>query len=109
MAREDRMTNRLIDYLGPEERPEVEFWHVSTRTDWFYVDEATALRLLSEIGRRRPKKWLRFRDIFGSNVGLLSRDVVSIAQSTVRSRELARLFRNALTNEEPREDPWDAC
>lgn len=108
------MTNRLKDRFEekePEETPEGDFWEVSGESGFFYVSEDTARRILGELGRRPPPRWLRFTDLFGSEVRVLSRHVHLVEESTEAQRARARRFRRARRDEEradrrPWEDDW---
>ena len=104
------MNNRLEQYLNGASEPEgPAYWQVAGRFEWYIVDEATAAGIMHATGRRWPPRWLYFEDIFGCRVALRSRDVLSVSESSVESREGARKFRKALSDEEPDDRPWEGC
>ncbi len=106
------MVNRLMEFFEePRERsPGPEYWEVAARNAWFCVDERTARDLLEKLDRRRPPRWLRFTDLFGSEARVRSAHVVHVIQSTVEQRAANRNFRQALQSEEPRQrPPWEEC
>ncbi len=106
------MVNRLKEFFEePRERPPApEYWEVAARNAWFCVDERTARDLLEKLDRRRPPRWLRFTDLFGSEARVRSADIVHVIQSTGDQRAANRYFRQALQSEEKGDRrPWDDC
>lgn len=111
-AREDRMVNRLTTYFEqPQDGPhDQDYWVVSSPTAWYCVDEPTAERIQEELERRRPPRWLRFVDLFGSAVRVRSRDIDQVVESTIDQRAAGRAFRQARQREETGDrPPWDEC
>ncbi len=106
------MVNRLMEFFEePRERPSgPEYWEVAARNAWFCVDEPTARDLLEKLDRRRPPRWLRFTDLFGSKARVRSADIVHVIESTVAQRAANRNFRQALQSEEQGgRRPWEDC
>lgn len=104
------MINRLRHRPGgPEDDlPEEDYWEVYGQAACFHVSEETARRILRELERRPPPRWLRFTDLFGSEVRILSRQVRCVVESTDAQRARERRFRRARREEERADrDPWD--
>ena len=105
------MINRLKDYFGEPEpaRPERDFWEVASEDGWYYVSQETAQEIARQLARARPPRWMRFRDLFGSEIRIRSRDVHRIAECTAAQRAAERGFRRALREEDERSDPrpWE--
>ena len=104
------MINRITKQLEePEDRePESDYWEVVADGEWFCVTRDTALELMRHLARLRPPRWLRFQDLFGSEVRVLSRDVARISERTAAQRAAQRDFRRA-RRREVKEDrrPWE--
>jgi hypothetical protein len=77
--------------------------------DWFVVHTADCSWLVStemarhierDLDGRRPPRWVRFVDIAGARVRILSGAIYCIEQSTADQREAWRQFRNARREED---------
>ena len=77
--------------------------------DWFVVHTGDCSWLVStEMARhiectldgRRPPRWVRFVDIAGARVRILSGAIYCIEQSTAEQRAVWRQFRNARREED---------
>lgn len=106
------MVNRITQYFEePRGRtPAQDYWVVSSPTAWYCVDEATAAQILEKLDRRRPPRWLRFVDLFGSAVRVRSRDIDQVSESTAEQRAANRAFQEARRNEQSGDQPpWEEC
>lgn len=104
------MINRLKEYYEePEERPpEEDFYVIAYEYDEFYVTRDVAARVLSELGARRPPRWIRFTDVHGSEVSVRSQKIDHVREWTVAQRDSARAFRRARRQEEKADRrPWE--
>ena len=104
------MINRIRKQLDePEERePESDYWEVAGDSGWFYVTRETAREVARQLARLRPPRWLCFKDLFGSEVRVLSRDVARISECTAPQRDAGRGFRRARRREaKESRRPWE--
>lgn len=103
------MVNRVSAYFGepPYEPPEVDYWEVYGDAGWFAVSPETARVLVRQLARVRPPRWLRFRDLFGSEVRIRSRQVGTITEATTAQRAAARQFRRERQREEKEDRRWE--
>lgn len=104
------MINRLKEYHEePEERPpEDDFYVVAYEYDEFYVTREVANRVLRELEARKPPRWIRFTDIYGSVVSVRSQRIDHVREWTVAQRASARAFRRARRQEEKADRrPWE--
>jgi hypothetical protein len=107
------MTNRLKQLMEePDERPpDDDYYEVVTGDGTYYVAQPTAAELERALARRWPPRWLRFTDMFGAAVTVLTRTVTAVCQSTSAQRDIERAFRRRRRREEkddwrPWEDEW---
>ena len=103
------MVNRIRERATPEDDvPEEDFWSVSGDGGWFYVTEETARRILGLLERDRPPRWLRFTDLFGGEVRILSRGVDCVRECTQAHRAAERSFHRARHDERKADGrPWE--
>ena len=96
------MINRLKEHLEePEERPpESDYFIVSCRFEDFYVDRATAERILRRLNMPLPPRWVRFTDIYGASVSVRARLIDSVRECTETQRTAERQFQRARRLEE---------
>ncbi len=104
--------NRLQGYFGqpPEERrPTEEFYIVAGGAGCFFVTRETAQEIVRQLGRRRPPRFITFRDLTGSEVRLRPGKIDVVCESTAEQRARGREFNQALGGEEGEEDrpAWD--
>ena len=102
----NRLANRGDD--PREEGPEKDYWLVEADCGWFYVTETTAGDVVRAVTRDEPRPWIRFTDLFGAQVWILTEKVTRVSESKGGHRDAARAFRRARRDEE-REDrrPWE--
>lgn len=103
--------NRLQEFFGqpPGERPPAgEFYIVAGQAGCFFVSPETAQDVMRQLGRRRPPRFITFRDLAGSEVRLRSGLINVVFESTADQRARQREFNRALgeEDEEDRSD-WD--
>lgn len=106
------MINRLKDRLGPPEDaggPEDQgYWEVDAKTAGYAVTRATAAALEEALDRRRPPRWLVFRDLSGSRHRVRTKDVTRVSESTAAQRAAGRAFYRARRLELKAERrPWE--
>ena len=105
------MKNRvraLFEQPVDRREPEENYWVIQCDRCRYLVSEETARRIMRELERRRPSKWLRFRDLFGSETRLRSDGVQFVEESTADQRAQWRAFRKARNDEEEEDEkPWE--
>jgi hypothetical protein len=103
--------NRLKDYFidEPEERPpEEEFYIVSGDAGYFLVPSDTAQRIAEELARRRPPRWIIFRDLVGSEIRVRPSKLDLVCESTAEQRARERAFTRARKAEDQQDRRlWD--
>ncbi len=103
--------NRLQAYFGqpPEERrPGQEFYVVAGQAGCFFVSRETAQEIVRQLGRRRPPRFITFRDLSGSEVRLRPGLIDVVSESTADQRARSREFNQALGGEDEEDRPdWD--
>ena len=102
--------NRVLQWLEePDERPPVEDYVViAGDAGVWYVSLATGEALQRQLRRRWPPRWLRFVDIFGAQVCILTRTVRVICESTRLQRRSERVFyRNREREDQEGSQPWE--
>jgi hypothetical protein len=102
--------NRLKDYFAePEGRPpEEEFYIVSGDAGYFFVARETAQRIAQDLARRRPPRWIVFRDLAGSEIRVRPRKIDVVCESTAEQRAHDRAFNRARKAEDERDRRlWD--
>jgi len=95
--------NRLKEYFGeePEERlPEEEFYIVAGEAGYFVVASDTAQRIARELARRRPPRWIVFRDLAGSEIRVRPSKLNVVCESTAEQRAYDRALNRALKAED---------
>src|SRR5688500_14661321 len=107
------MTNRLKQWMEePEDRPPAgDYFEIGSDAGMWYVSRETGEALAVLLRRRWPPRWLRFVDIFGASVCVLTRTGNVICESTGTQRQTERAFRRQRRREEkdgipPWEDDW---
>jgi hypothetical protein len=103
------MVNRLKEYLEePEEGlPEQDYWVIASRYDDFYVTRAVAESIMREL-ERPLRRWLRFTDVNGSEVRVLTRQIDQVREWTKDQRAADREFRRARRLEDKADRrPWE--
>jgi len=104
------MINRIGDRLegSGEDEPEEDFWEVTGDAGWFYVSEATARRILGQLERQEPPRWLRFADLFGAEVRVRAEGIECVRECTRVQRGAERGFRRARRDEKKADRrPWE--
>ena len=104
------MINRLkqLDPDRGDEEPAKDFWEITGKYDVFYVDAATAGRVLDELARLIPPRRIRFVDLFGAEISLPSREIGSVVESKSGHRASVRRFERARRDERRAERrPWE--
>ena len=101
------MVNRLKEYLEePEdELPEQDYWVVASQYEDFYVTREVAESVMRELDRPLLRRWLRFTDVNGSEVRVLTRGIDQVREWTKEQRAADRQFRRARRLEEKAERP----
>ncbi|MGD8868327.1 MAG: hypothetical protein PVI01_11870 [Gemmatimonadales bacterium] len=103
--------NRLKDYFGPEpeERPpDQEYYIVGGVAGYFYVTRETARSIARQLERRRPPRWIVFRDLTGSEVRVRPCKLDAVYESTAEQRARERAFIRARKMEaEGDQRPWE--
>jgi hypothetical protein len=103
--------NRLQDYFGPEpeERPpNEEYYIVAGEAGCFFVTRETAQRIATELARRRPPRWLVFRDLAGSEIRVRPGRLDVVCECTAEQRARERAFYRARKQEQERDRrPWE--
>jgi hypothetical protein len=76
-------------------------------SSWYYVSTVMARAIEGRLDRWLRPRWITFVDVTGARIRVRSRDINSIAQSTVAQREDGRVFdRNRRAEDEANRD-WD--
>jgi len=103
--------NRLKGYFDeePEERQlDEEFYIVAGDECYFFVSRDTAQRIARELARRRPPRWIVFRDLTGSEIRVRPSKLDVVCESTAEQRARERAFGRARTEEARRDRPlWE--
>jgi len=102
--------NRIRAYLEePEERvPGGDYFVVSGACGTFYVTAETARAVERALDRVWGRRWLVFRDLAGSRIRVLRRQVQGVYESTVVQRRKDRAFYRALQEESETDSrPWE--
>ncbi len=103
--------NRLQAYFGepPEERPPAgEFYIVAGGAGCFFVSRETAQDIVRQLGRRRPPRFITFRDLAGSEVRLRPGKIDMVYESTGEQRARDREFNRTLREEGEEDRPaWE--
>lgn len=103
--------NRLQEFFGepPEERPPAgEFYIVAGQAGCFFVSRETAQDVMRQLGRRRPPRFITFRDLAGSEVRLRPGKIDVVCESTAEQRGRSPEFNQALGEEGEEDRPaWD--
>ena len=97
------MFNRLTTFHAgplPDEERYGDFFVVSGAFGALSVTAETAHAIARELDRRRPPKWLAFRDRSGSHVRVRTRDVRALCESTVSQRAYDRRMERARERED---------
>jgi hypothetical protein len=93
----------------PEERARApDYWEVRGRCGVVMVSAETARTIIAELSRIWPPRWIRFRDLSGSEVMLPSRSIDWVWESKGAHRAFDRRLRRMLEaedEEDPR--PWE--
>ncbi|MBV9880253.1 MAG: hypothetical protein JO180_07135 [Gemmatirosa sp.] len=104
------MINRLTLHVDrqPDEEPYGDFHVVSGPFGALSITAETARAIAQALDRRRPPRWLAFRDRAGSHIRIRTRDVRAICESTAEQRAYDRRMARARDREERAERPsWD--
>jgi hypothetical protein len=98
------MINRLkqLEEDPDDEPPANDFWEIACKYDVFYVDRDTAERVRELLDRWMPPRRIDFRDLFGAEVSIFTREVWAVAESGSSHRASKRRFERA------RRDEWKA-
>jgi hypothetical protein len=95
--------NRLTTHFGgalPEGEAYGAFYVVSGPFGSLMVTAATARAIERELERRKPPRWLVFRDRSGSHLRIRTRDLRSICESTPAQRAYDRRMARLREREE---------
>lgn len=99
---------RLIEPPDEEPAPADDYFEVVCQSDVYYIARETAERISRLLGRRWPPRWIRFTDIWGADVRVPARSVLSLRESTVAQRQREREFRRARRCEDKADRrPWE--
>jgi hypothetical protein len=103
--------NRIRELLREpedERKPAGDYWEVACQYSTYYVDAATAARILRTLDRLIPPRWIAFADVTGGRVRVRAAKVECVSECTALQREANRAFHKA-RREEDREDelPWE--
>jgi hypothetical protein len=104
------MVNRIGPLLGdvPGEEGYGDFHVVSGSFGAVCVSAKTARAIERELDRRRPPRWLAFRDRSGSRVRVRTREVRAVCESTAAQRAYDRRMERAREREERADRPaWE--
>lgn len=104
------MINRLKGRIPrpDEEEPANDYWEVSGDGGCFYVSKETAERILRALERLVPPRRIRFRDVFGSEVWVRTKEISCVEESTRTQRTASRRFQRARKEERKAErPPWE--
>jgi hypothetical protein len=104
--------NRIREHLrAPEEgpKPAGDYWEVTCQYTTYYVDAATAARIVRAVTRVVPPRWLAFADVTGARVHVRSGRVECVSECTLAQRTAQRAFHKARRDEDGDEDrfPWE--
>jgi hypothetical protein len=104
--------NRIQAYLRePEERrPGGDYFVVSGLFGTFYVTADTARAVERSLDRVLAPRWLVFRDLSGSRIRVLRRQVQGVYESTAAQRRTDREFYRSLAEESESDAdtrPWE--
>jgi hypothetical protein len=105
------MVNRIEKLLDYEEEPLPPGDYFVVHAGGYvryYVTRETAECVARVIARRWPPRWVRFTDVFGSDIRLLCRLIQSVYESSEAQRRRERDFERARDRED-REGrlPWE--
>lgn len=104
------MINRLKARLEePEEpKPPDDYYEIHARCDTYYVSRDVGERVLAELGRAWPAKWIAFTDLSSSAVRIRSRLIDCVQECRAAQRVASRAFHRARRQEEKAERrPWE--
>ena len=106
--------NRIAQYLSNEETPDEEqpvardYWIVRCGNGWYYVRVADAARVQRALDQRWRPRWVKFRDITGSRIRVLTSDVLGLNECTAEQRAKERRQVRFLEAEAKSDKkPWD--
>lgn len=102
--------NRIMAYLAqPEERrPRGDYYVVAGFSGSFYVSAQVAGAVERALDRVWGGRWLVFRDLSGSRIRILRRQVFGVFESTAEQRAKDRAFFRSLDREsEADRRPWE--
>lgn len=105
-----RTVNRIIEFFREpdDEREGVgDFYCVSGEFGWCYVSAETARKVEVELDRWRLRRWIRFRDLFGSEIRVRTREVDQVKEFTEEQRRRYRAFDRAREQEKKAERRWE--
>jgi len=104
------MNNRIIEFL---EKPEedwggpTDFFYVSGEFGWCYVSSETARIVEAQLERWWQPRWIRFRDLFGSELRVRPGDITQVQECTAEQRKKYRAFERAREKEKKAERRWE--
>ncbi len=109
------MKNRWDEFLRAtrkEPEPAESFWYVRGFQVGFVVSEFTARAIMRALSGPEPKRFIEFRDLFGSEVSMRLDRVQYVEESTFEQRQRLRTFQKAREAEEDQEEsddgnPWE--
>lgn len=104
------MVNRLTEYLEePEEHPpDQDYWVVASQYEDFYVTREVADTIMRELERPLLRRWLRFTDVSGSHVRVLTKRIDQVREWTKAQRAADREFGRARRLEDKADRrPWE--
>jgi hypothetical protein len=101
--------NRLKQLMEEEplRPPAQDHFVVSCDFGSWFVSRVEAERLQRLLRRRWPPGWLCFRDLFGAEVAVATREILSISESTGLLRQRCRDLQRSLEEEERSDRPCD--
>ena len=103
-------TNRIARWLargtGESDAPRVgSYWVLHTASGGYYLDPRTARTLARVLARAWPRRWIRFRDLAGSEVLVRRCDVRALVETTPTTRAADRRLDRAREVEERADQP----
>lgn len=104
------MRNRIIEFMREpdDEREGVgDFYYVSGEFGWCFVSAETARDVKAQLDRWRQPRWIRFADLFGSEMRVRPRDVSQVQECTEEQRRKYRAFERAREKEKKAERKWE--
>ena len=96
------MINRLTKHL---QEAQADYWVIGCRFGWYFVSPEVGREVARKLEKRRPPTWIKFTDLHGSDIRVLSGAIVRVEESTTDQRKLERAFLKALREEAESDDP----